>query len=256
VTSYALRDSWIMLRRNFTHALRYPALSIGDVVLPVFLLLLFAGVFGGALSSGLNGLAYIDYVTPGIIVMSVTMGTIGTAVSVNIDKSAGVMNRFRTMAISRTAVMAGHVAGGVIQTLISVVGVVAVALLLGFRPSASALGWLGVAGFLTLVTLGLMWIAAAIGLIAKGPESASNMPLPFTFLPMLGSGFVPTDSMPAGVRWFAENQPFTPINEALRGLLTGTPAGNSMWIAIAWCAGLALAGYLWARRAFRRMANR
>jgi ABC-2 type transport system permease protein len=213
------------------------------------------GVFGGALSPGL-GVDYINYIAPGIIVMSVTSGSLSTAVGVNIDKSQGIMNRFRTMAISRAAVMTGHVAGGVIQTLITIVLVVGVALLMGFRPSADAGDWLVITGFLTLMAFGLTWMAAAMGLVAKGPESASNLPLPFTFLPMLGSGFVPTASMPDGLRWFAENQPFTSINETLRGLVMDTPVGDNLAIAITWCAGIAVAGYLWSRRAFHRLSAR
>ena len=167
MNSHVLGDSFTMLRRNFKHALRYPSLSISNVALPVFLLLLMVGVFGGALSPGLGGQDYVDYLTPGVVLMSVTTGTIATAVSVSVDKGQGIMNRSRSMAISRTAVMAGHVVGGVLQTLITVAGVVAVAVLLGFRSSATVLGWLAVTGFLALVSIALTWIAAAIGLVAK-----------------------------------------------------------------------------------------
>ncbi|MBP2319969.1 ABC-2 type transport system permease protein [Kibdelosporangium banguiense] len=256
MSTYALRDSGTMLRRNLKHSLRYPSLVISNVAVPVVMLLLFVGVFGGALSPGLGGLDYINYVAPGITLMSVTTATIGTAVSVSIDKGEGIMNRFRTMAISRAAVMTGHVLGGVIQTLISVALVIGVAVLMGFRPSATAVDWLAITGFLALTAFALTWMAAAIGLVAKGPESASNMPLPMTFLPMLGSGFVPTDSMPDTLGWFAANQPFTPINETLRGLLMGTPVGTNAWLAVAWCTGITIVGYLWARRAFHRMSTR
>lgn len=256
MSTYALRDSRTMLQRNLKHALRYPSMPIVGIAMPVLMLLLFVGVFGGALSPGLGGLDYINYIAPGIIVMSVTSGSVSTAVGVSMDKTEGIINRFRTMAISRTAVMTGHVLGGVIQTLISVAAVIGVALLMGFRPSAGLVGWLAIAGFLALLSVGLTWLAGAIGLAAKGPESASNMPLPLTFLPMLGSGFVPTDSMPAGLRWFAENQPFTPINETLRGLSMGTPVGGNLAIAVAWCTGFAVVGYLWSRRAFHRLSTR
>jgi ABC-2 type transport system permease protein len=246
-----------MLRRNLRRAMRHPGLTLWTVATPVFLLLLFVGVFGGALGAGISGLSssdisYIDYIAPGIILMAVTAGSVSTATSVSIDMAEGIINRFRTMAISRASVLTGHVVGSVIQTMASIVLVIGVALLMGFRPSASVVEWLAVIGILTLIALALTWMAAAAGLVAKGPESASNLPLPVIFLPMLGSGFVPTESMPAGVRWFAEHQPFTPIIETLRGLLMGTPIGDNAIIALAWCAGLTLAGYLWARSAFTR----
>jgi ABC-2 type transport system permease protein len=255
--SYAMRDSATMLRRNLRRALRYPGLTLWTVAMPVFLLLLFVGVFGGALGAGISGLSagggtYINYIAPGIILMAVTAGSVSTATSVSIDMSEGIINRFRTMAISRASVLTGHVVGSVIQTMTSIVLVIGVALLMGFRPTASIIEWLAVIGILTLIAVALTWLAAAAGLVAKSPESASNLPLPVIFLPMLGSGFVPPESMPTAVRWFAEHQPFTPINETLRGLLMGTAIGSNAIVALVWCAGLALAGYLWARSAFNR----
>ena len=255
--SYAVRDSTTMLRRNLRRALRYPGLTAWTVAMPVFLLLLFVGVYGGALGAGISGLSssggsYIDYIAPGILVMAVTAGSVSTATSVSIDMTEGIINRFRTMAISRASVLSGHVAGSVIQTMTSIVLVIGVALLMGFRPTAGVAEWLAAIGILTLIALALTWLAAAAGLVAKRPESASNMPLPIIFLPMLGSGFVPPESMPAGMRWFAEHQPFTPIIETLRGLLMGTAIGSNAIIALAWCSGLTLAGYVWARWAFTR----
>ena len=255
--TYAMRDSATMLRRNLRRALRYPGLTLWTVAMPVFLLLLFVGVFGGALGAGISGLpagggAYINYIAPGIILMAVTAGSVSTATSVSIDMSEGIINRFRTMAISRASVLTGHVVGSVIQTMTSIVLVIGVALLMGFRPTAGVVEWFAVIGILTLIALALTWLAAAAGLVAKSPESASNLPLPVIFLPMLGSGFVPPESMPTAVRWFAEHQPFTPINETLRGLLMGTAIGDSALLAAAWAVGLALAGYLWARAAFNR----
>lgn len=250
-----MTDSLIMLRRNLKHSIRYPSLPIGSIAVPVLMLLLFVGVFGSTLTAGLNGTDYIDYVTPGIIVLTVASGSISTAVSVSLDMTQGIMNRFRTMAISRAAVMSGHVVGGVIQTMLSIVLVVVVAVLLGFRPNAGLVEWLAAAGILVLMAFALAWLAAGIGLTARGPESASNLPLPFTFLPMLGSGFVPTGSLPGWLRWFAEYQPFTPINETLRGLLMGTPNDDAP-IAVAWCAGLIVVGYLWSRRAFTKRTTR
>ncbi|SMD26064.1 ABC transporter permease [Kibdelosporangium aridum] len=250
-----MTDSLIMLRRNLKHSIRYPSLPISSIAVPVLMLLLFVGVFGSTLTAGLNGTDYIDYVTPGIIVLTVASGSISTAVSVSLDMTQGIMNRFRTMAISRAAVMSGHVVGGVIQTMLSIVLVVVVAVLLGFRPNAGLVEWLSAAGILVLMAFALAWLAAGIGLTARGPESASNLPLPFTFLPMLGSGFVPTDSLPGWLRWFAEYQPFTPINETLRGLLMGTPTDDAP-IAVVWCVGLTAVGYLWSRRAFTKRTTR
>ncbi|MEU8679925.1 ABC transporter permease [Streptomyces sp. NPDC048611] len=260
--AYAARDARTMLRRNLKHALRYPAMTISVVAMPVLMLLLFTYVFGGALGAGIGGTAggrspdYIDYVAPGIILMAATSGSLVTAVGVCVDMTEGIVNRFRTMAISRAAFLTGHVVGSVLQTLVSIALVIGVALLMGFRPHTTPLGWLAAAGLLTLLTLALTWLSAAIGLVAKNPETASNIPLPMQFLPFLGSAIVPPESMPTGLRWFAEYQPFTPVIETLRSLLMGTGAGSSAPAAVAWCIALTLAGYLWARTAFHRSATR
>ncbi len=259
--SYAVSDSMTMLRRNLKHALRYPSMTVSVVAMPLVMLLLFNYVFGGALGSGIGGTAtgggeYIDYVAPGIILMAATSGALSTAISVCSDMTEGIVNRFRTMSISRASFLTGHVVGSVIQTLFSVALVIGVALLMGFRPHAGAVEWLAFLGVMTLLILALTWLSAAMGLIAKNVETASNMPMPLTFLPFLGSAIVPPESMPAGLRWFAEYQPFTPVIETLRGLLMGTEIGGSGIAALAWCVGLALVGYLWARSAFNRDAKR
>ncbi|MFD8413121.1 ABC transporter permease [Streptomyces sp. NPDC059650] len=259
--AHAAGDSMTMLRRNLKHAVRYPAMTFSTVLMPVMMLLLFNYAFGGALGSGIAGAPtgggkYIDYVAPGIILMAATSGAVATAVGVCVDMTEGIVNRFRTMSISRAAFLTGHVAGSVLQTLAAVTLVTGVALAIGFRPDASAAEWAAAAGLLALLTLGLTWLAAGIGLVARTPESASNTPLPLTFLPFLGSAVVPTDSMPTGLRWFAEYQPFTPVIETLRGLLMGTPVGNSAYLALAWCTGLGLVGYLWSRRTFGRTTRR
>jgi ABC-2 type transport system permease protein len=252
-----MTDSATMLRRNLRHALRYPSMTIATVAGPVVVLLLFNYAFGGALGPGIgDGHHYIDYVAPGLILMAATAGSTATAVAVCSDMTEGIINRFRTMAITRTAILTGHVAGSMLQTLASVLFVVAVAVAIGFRPGASAPDWVGAIGLLALVTFALTWLSTAFGLVTKNVETASNAPLPLQFLPFLGSAIVPTDTMPAGMRQFAENQPFTPIIETLRGLLMGTPIGHSAVIAVSWCVGLALAGYLWARAAFNRDPSR
>jgi ABC-2 type transport system permease protein len=156
------------------------------------------------------------------------------------------------MAISRASVLTGHVLGTLFQTMLGLAVVIAVALLVGFRPTADPLDWIATIGLLAMLTIALTWLSVALGMVSKSVETASNLPMPLLLLPFLGSGFVPTDSMPAGLRWFAENQPFTPIMESLRGLLMGTPIGNSGVLAVAWCAGIGLAGYVWAKHLFNR----
>jgi ABC-2 type transport system permease protein len=176
----------------------------------------------------------------------------GTAISVAMDMTEGIIARFRTMAIFRPSVLTGHVLGSVIQTMLSLAIVTGVALLIGFRANASPAEWVAAAAVLAMIALALTWLAVALGMVTKTVEAASNLPMPLTFLPFLGSGFVPTHSMPTGLRWFADYQPFTPFIETVRGLLLGTPIGNSAVIAVAWCAGIALVSYLWARKLYNR----
>ncbi|HEY8458227.1 MAG TPA: ABC transporter permease [Actinopolymorphaceae bacterium] len=257
-----------MLRRNLVHLRRYPSVVATLIALPVIFLLLFVYVFGGTLGNGLGvtgdmldkatggagggRAAYVNYVVPGILMLTAAGLAQSTAISVGMDMTEGIIARFRTMAISRAAVLTGHVLGSLIQALLGLAVVVAVALLVGFRPSAGPLGWIGAVGIFTMLALALTWVSVAFGLVAKSVESASNLPMPLMLLPFLGSGFVPTESMSTGVRWFAEYQPFTPINETLRGLLMGTPIGVDAFLATAWCLGIGLAGYLWARRLYDR----
>ncbi|MFI6156575.1 ABC transporter permease [Kitasatospora sp. NPDC051170] len=251
--SYALRDSMTMLRRNLKHALRYPSLTFAVVVMPVMMLLMFNYAYGNALGAGIGGGKYIDYVTPGIVLMAATSGSIVTAIGICTDMTEGIVNRFRTMAISRSAFLAGHVVGSVIQTMIGLLLVVGAALAMGFRPNAGIVEWLAAIGLLLFVTVALTWISAGIGLVAKTVESASNLPMPLQFLPFIGSAIVPTDTMPTALRWFAEYQPFTPVIETLRGLLMGTEIGAvSAWSALGWCTGLTLLGYFWSRSVFYR----
>ncbi|MGW7581956.1 ABC transporter permease [Kitasatospora sp. NPDC054768] len=251
---HALSDSLTMLRRNLKHALRYPSLTFAVVVMPVMMLLLFNYAYGSTLGAGIGGGNYIDYVTPGIVLMAATSGSLVTAIGICTDMTEGIVNRFRTMAISRSAFLAGHVVGSVIQTMIGLVLVLVIgtALAMGFRPNAGPVEWLAAMGLLLFLTIALTWISAGIGLVAKTVESASNMPMPLQFLPFIGSAIVPTDSMPTALRWFAEYQPFTPMIETLRGLLMGTGIGTSAWSALAWCTVLTLVGYFWSRSVFYR----
>ncbi len=253
--SLAARDSATMLRRNLRRAQRYPALTFSMLMMPLVFLLLFVYVFGGALGVGIGGDGrgdYLAYVVPGILLMATAAAPAGIAISVNIDMTEGIVARFRTMAVARSSVLTGHVVGTLLQTLLCLVLLAGVALLMGYRPTGDALGYLGAAGLLTVLTFALTWLGVALGLFAKTPENASNLPLILTLLPFLGSGFVPPESMPGGMAWFAEHQPFTPMIETLRGLLTGGPVGSSAVTAMVWCGVIALGGYLWSRKLYAR----
>jgi len=255
--AFALTDSLTMLRRQLRHMQRYMGLTLMLIGMPVVFLLLFAYVFGATMGAGLGDASggradYINYVVPGIIVMAVASVSQGTAISVAMDMTEGIIARFRTMAIFRPAVLTGHVLGAMIQTALSLVVVIGVALAIGFRPTAGGVEWIAVAGLLAMVTLALTWLCVALGLRSKSVETASNIPMPLLILPFLGSGFVPTDTMPAALRWFAEYQQFTPIIETLRGLLMGTPIGSSAAIAVAWCVGITVVCFRWARRTYDR----
>jgi ABC-2 type transport system permease protein len=256
--TFAVRDSATMTRRSFRHVLRYPATLVTSVGVPVLLLLLFIGVFG-ALKAGLGAgshVSYIDYVVPGIIVMTAAYGSSGTALAVNRDSTEGIIGRFRTMAISPASVLNGHVVSALVRTLVSVALVIGVAIGLGFRPTAGAGRWLAAAGVTALLVLALTWLAVAVGLAAKVAEGTTGFLLIIQVLPFISSAFVPPGQMSGSVRWFAAHQPFTLVIDTLRGLLMGTPSGGTALAAVVWCAGLALAGYLWARVLFRRDLNR
>ncbi|MEP7023358.1 MAG: ABC transporter permease [Actinomycetota bacterium] len=256
--SSTVTDSATMLRRQLRHMLRYPTLTVLVAALPVVFLLIFVYVFGGTLGAGLGrGLAggrpaYVAYVTPGILLLAVAAAAQGTAISVATDMTTGIIARFRTMSIARAAVLTGHVLGSMIQSLLSVALVLGVAALTGFRPAAGPLAWLGAMGLLVATAFAFTWLCVALGLAARTIEGASNSPMFLLVLPFLGSGFVPTGSMPTGLRWFAEYQPFTPITEALRGLLTGGPVAGHAVLAGGWCAGIALVSYVGARWRYNR----
>jgi ABC-2 type transport system permease protein len=257
----ALTDSATMFRRQLKHALRYPNLTLSIALMPIIFLLLFVYVFGGTLGDGLGGgsggrTAYANYLAPGIMLMTVAGVVSGTAISVAMDMTGGIIARFRTMAVARVSVLTGHVLSSLVQALVAVALVFGVALLVGFRPNATPVEWLATVGVFAVIGFALIWLAVAMGLVSKTVEGASNLPLPLVLLPFLGSGFVPTDSMPAWLRGFAEYQPFTAFIETVRGLLTGTGIGNHAILTVAWSAGIALVGYLWAKKLFNRDPSR
>ncbi|MEU6826081.1 ABC transporter permease [Streptomyces atriruber] len=249
----AVRDSSTMLRRNLLHARRYPSLTLNLLLTPVMLLLLFVYIFGDTMSAGAGRSAYIAYIVPGILLMTIGSTVIGTAVSVSTDMNEGIVARFRTMAIHRGSILFGHVVGSVLQILVSVVLVGAVGVAMGFRSTdATVLEWFAALGLLALVALAFTWIAVGMGLSSPNAEAASNNAMPLILLPLISSAFVPLHSMPGWFQPIAEYQPFTPAIETLRGLLLGTGIGNNGWIAPAWCLGLTVLGYRWSTAQFNR----
>jgi ABC-2 type transport system permease protein len=255
MTSYAITDSATMLRRDMQHMRRYPLMTISGIATPTLFLLLFRFVFGGAIGAPGGG-SYVNYIVPGILVMAVGSGGAATSINVNTDMNDGVIARLRTMAVSRTSILAGQVIGSLIRTLLSLAVLVGVAFLIGFRPQTSVAGWFGVLGLLTLLTIAFTWLTVGVGLSAKTQAGANSGALPLLFLPFISSAFVDPSTMSAGVRWFAENQPFTPIIDSVRALLAGTPVGNDGIAAVIWCVALTAVGFLWSRSAFDRLPNR
>jgi len=259
MTTYPLvvADTATMLRRNLRRMRRYPSLTFFIAGMPVVFLLLFVYVLGGTLGAGLGGVSggraeYAAYVLPGMLLITVAGAAQGTAISVAMDMSEGIIARFRTMAVGRASVLTGHVIGSVLQTMLALGVVMVVALLIGFRPTTGPIEWLEAVGILVLAAVAVTWLSVALGMVSDSVETASNLPMFLILLPFLSSGFVPTDSLPDGLSWFAENQPFTPVIETVRGLLLGTPIGNSGVVAVAWCVALSVVGYLWATRLYER----
>lgn len=254
--SHALQDSATMLRRQLVHIKRYP-IVLFTIGIPVIILLLFVYVFGGTMGAGIAGVSggraeYLAYLVPGIVMVAIATGSQMTAIAVSSDMTEGIIARFRTMSISRSAVLAGHVLSSILQTMAASAAVIGAAVLLGYRPQANTVEWLGAIGLLALISLAITWLSVGMGLVTKSVETASNLPMPLMLLPFLGSGFVPTETLPSGIRWFAEYQPFTPIMETLRALLEGTSVGSGGPIAVAWCVAIALAGYIWSRKLYER----
>jgi len=243
-------DISVMLGRSMRHIVRSMDTIITVTIMPIAMMLLFVYVFGGAIQTGTDN--YVNYLLPGILLMAIASGISYTAYRLFNDVQKGIVERFHTMPISRSALLWGHVLTSLVSNAISVVVIILVALLMGFRSSAGLLPWLAVAGILALFTLALTWVAAIAGLSAKTVDGASAFSYPIIFLPFISSAFVPTESMPTVVRVFAENQPVTSIVESIRLLLSGQPLNNDIWIALAWCVGIMLLAYLFAMRAYKK----
>jgi ABC-2 type transport system permease protein len=254
--SLTLRDSATMLRRDIRHSLRNLTMTLSGLITPTVILVLFVYVFGNTIGIGLGVVAhsgtYINYIAPAIIIMTVGTGCETTAINLCTDMAEGIITRFRTMAISRASVLTGQVIGSLIRTMTSIIIVLGIALLMGFRPTTSLVNWIEALSLIALFTFAVSWMGVVFGLVGKTPAGANSLSLIFVLLPFISSAFVRTESMPVGIRWFAEYQPFTPIIDTIRGLLLGTPIGNGAVLAVAWCAGIALAGYLLARAIYNR----
>jgi ABC-2 type transport system permease protein len=251
MTSHAFSDTRVLTGRSLRHILRSPDTIITTAVTPVAMMLLFVYVFGGAINTGSGG-PYVDYLLPGILLITISSGVAYTAYRLFLDMKGGIVERFQSMPIARSSVLWAHVLTSLVANLAAVVIVIGVALLMGFRSGASAAAWLAVAGILVLFTTALTWIAVIAGLTAKTVDGASGFSYPLIFLPFISSAFVPTDTMPGPVAWFAENQPVTSIVNTIRALLAQEAVGTGIWTALAWLVGLLLAACLVATSVYRR----
>ncbi|MEV5715394.1 ABC transporter permease [Amycolatopsis mediterranei] len=243
--------SMVMLRRNFKHIARNPVSVFNAVLMPIVVMLMFVYMFGDAFSVGVD---YVDYATPGLMLLAVCYGLGATATAVNSDMTKGIINRFKVMDVSRGAVLTGHVVASVLTNLVAIAALLGVAFLLGFEPAANLLDWLGTLGVVVLLGFATGWLTIALGLAAKTPETAGLASVPLVMLPFFSSAIVPADKMGPGLKQFAEYQPFTPIIETLRGLLNGSPATGTLLVALGWCVGIAVVGYLWASATFKKRA--
>jgi ABC-2 type transport system permease protein len=252
-TTHLVGDTLVMLKRSMRHILRSPDTIMTTAITPVAMLLMFVYVFGGAIDTGPGtDDRYVDYLLPGILLITVASGVAYTSYRLFLDQQSGIFERFQSMPIARSATLWGHVLTSLVANLMSLALVVLVALAIGFRSSAGVTAWLAVAGILVLFTLALTWLAVIAGLAARSADGAGGFAYPLLFLPFVSSAFVPTEGMPGPVRWFAENQPVTSIVDTLRNLYAEHPVGSTGWIALAWCVGLLVAAYALAMRTYRR----
>jgi ABC-2 type transport system permease protein len=248
-----LRDTIILFKRSMKHIRRSPDTIITVAIMPILFMLLFVYVFGGAIDAGTD--SYVTYMLPGILLIAIASGISYTAVRIFTDTQKGIVTRFHSMPVARSSVLWGHVLTSLVSNAISLAIIIAVALLMGFRSSAGILDWLAVVGILALFSLALTWLAVIPGLTAKTIDGAAAFSYPLIFLPFISSAFVPTSTMPAPVRAFAENQPVTAIVESIRALLAGQPVGADIWVALAWCIGIGIVAYVFAVRAYGRVPS-
>ena len=253
MSTHFVGDTAVLTGRSLLHILRSPDTIITTVVTPIALMLLFVYVFGGAISTGTA--SYVDYLLPGILLITIASGVAYTSYRLFLDLQGGIFARFQSMPIARSSVLWGHVLTSLVANLVSLVVVVGVALIMGFRTGAGVGAWLGVTGILVLFTLALTWLAVIAGLSAKTVDGASAFSYPLIFLPFISSAFVPTATMPGPVRWFAENQPVTSIVNTIRALFAQQPVGAQIWVALAWCLGILIAGYFVAMVLYRRRVS-
>ena len=250
MTKHFFVDTTVLLGRSLSHITRSLDTILTTVITPIAMMLMFVYVFGGAIQTG--SASYVNYLLPGILLITVASGIAYTAFRLFTDMRSGIFERFQSMPIARPSVLWAHVLTSLVANLLSLVVVVLVALLMGFRSGAAPLAWLAVTGILILFTLALTWLAVIPGLTAKSVDGASAFSYPLIFLPFLSSAFVPTETMPGPVRAFAENQPVTSIVNAIRALYTEQPVGSDIWIALAWCVGILVVGYVLATITYRR----
>ena len=250
MTSHAIGDTAVLTGRSLRHVLRSPDTIITTAIMPIAMLLLFVFVFGGAIDTGTQ--SYVDYLLPGILLITIASGISYTAYRLFLDLQGGMLERFRSMPIARTSMLWAHVLTSLAAILVSVAVVVGVAFIMGFRTGAGPLAWLAVVGILVLFTMALTWIAVIAGLTAKSVEGASAFSYPLIFLPFVSSAFVPTETMPGPVRWFAEHQPVTSIVNTIRALFAQQPVGDEIWIALAWCGGILVIAVVVAAIVFKR----
>ncbi|NKY40301.1 ABC transporter permease [Cellulomonas septica] len=250
MSTHVYADTVALTGRSLRHISRSVDTIITTALTPIALLLLFVYVFGGAIEAG--GESYVSYLLPGILLIAIASGIAYTAVRLFTDLQSGIFERFHSMPIARSSVLWAHVLTSLVANGITVVIIVGVGLLMGFRTSAGVGAWLAVAGILALFTLALTWLAVIAGLTAKSVDGAAGFSYPLIFLPFISSAFVPTETMPGPVRWFAENQPVTSIVDSIQHLFAGEPVGSDLWVALGWCVGILVVAYLAAMSVYRR----
>jgi ABC-2 type transport system permease protein len=246
----ALYDSWVMFKRCLLIATRNPEALFMATITPFFLMFLFGTVFGSIADVG--DFSYIDFIIPGIILQAVGQAAQYSAINMTTDMTKGIIDRFRSMPISKSSVLIGHAGAGVVRNTITTTVIIGTAFILGFRPQAGFTDWLIILGFLLLIIIAFSLMAVLFGLIAKTPEGSSGLMFPLFILPYLSSGFAPTETMPRGLSWFAQNQPMTPIIDTIRNLMLGLPTDNSLWVALAWCVGIIIVAFVAAAQVYKR----